>query len=338
MHAQLPRGELMKRRQAVRVALALAGSQLFPRDIAAQPRGRPFRIGIVGVGSPEGATTILQAFNEGLREQGLVEGREIESVYRWARGSVDEVPALARELANLPVDVIVAGNNTAIAGAKGATSTIPIVMVLGIDPIRNGFIESLARPGRNITGLTNDPGQGMHGKMLGLLKELVPAASVIGVLVQQGVGFDREAVEEGARLLNVQVYYPPEVRRSQDLEPAFEAMKRAGVQAIYVIGGALIYQHRQSVAELTLQHRLPSMHFTSDFVRAGALVSYGTDLRLQYRRAAWYIARILNGAKPAELAVEQPAKFETAINLRTAKAFGLVVSPSLLLRADEVIR
>ena len=157
--------------------------------------------------------------------------------------------------------MILAGNNTTIAAAQRATSTIPIVMVLGIDPVRNGFIDSFARPGRNITGLTNDPGQSMHGKMLAMLKELVPAASVIGVLVQQGLGYDRGAVDEAARLLKLQLHYAPEVRQPQDIEPAFEAMKRAGAQASYVIGGGLIYNHRQAVTELELRYRLPGAHF-----------------------------------------------------------------------------
>lgn len=329
----------MKRRRTLCVPLALATfTHLFSWVARAETHGRRFRIGILAIGSPENSNEVLQALNEGLREQGLVEGRNLELTFRWARGSVDALPALATELAELQVDVILAGNNTAIAAAQRATSTIPIVMVLGVDPVRNGFIESLAHPGRNITGLTNDAGQGMHGKMLGLLKELLPSASVIGVLVQQGVGFDRMAAEEGARQLNLRLHYPPELRQPQELGPAFEAMKRAGVQAVYVIGGAFIYQHRQSVADLALQHRLPSMHYVADYVRAGALASYGTDLRAQHRRSAWYVARIVNGAKPAELPVEQPAKFETAINLRTAKALGLVVPPSLLLRADEVVR
>ena len=328
----------MRRRQALRVAFALTTStHLWSRAARAQTRGRRHRIGYLGIGSPENSGELLRAHNEGLREHGLVEGSNLESVFRWAR-SVDALPAMATELAELPVDVILAGNNTAIAAAQRATATIPIVMVLGVDPVRQGFVESFARPGRNITGLTNDPGQDMHGKMLGLLKELVPAASLIGVLVQQGVGFDRLALEEGARRLNLQLHYLPELRQPQELGPAFEAMKSARVQAVYVIGGAFIYQLRQSVAQLALQHRIPSMHFSADYVRAGALVSYGTDLRAQYRRAAWYVARILDGATPGELPVEQPTRFETAINLRTAKALELIVAPSLLMRADEVVR
>ena len=186
-----------------RSLIAGVGGVLLASPLAsrAQPLGRLFRIGRLGIGSPENATAVIQAQDEALREHGLVEGRNVELVSRWARGSVDALPALAAELAALPVDVIMAGNNTAIAAAQRATSTIPIVMVLGIDPVRNGFIDSFARPGRNITGLTNDTGQSMHGKMLAMLKELVSAASVIGVLGQQGLGYDQGAVDGAARFL-----------------------------------------------------------------------------------------------------------------------------------------
>ena len=173
--------------------------------------------------------------------------------------------------------------------------------------------------------------------MLELLKELVPAATVIGVLAQQGQGYDRAVVDEAARLLKLQLHYAPEVQQPQDIEPAFEAMKRAGAQAVHVIGGTVIYLQRQAVVELELRHRLPGMHFSSDHVRAGGLMSYGTDLGAQFRRSAWFVARILNGAKPAELAVEQPARMALAINSKTAKALALAIPQSMLLRADEVI-
>ncbi len=328
----------MNRRYALRAAVALAvSSGLLDKDVRAQQQGRVARIGNLAVGAPETSTAGIQALEEGLREQGLIEGRNVELIYRWAK-SVDALPGLASELVRLQVDVIMASNNTVIAAAQRATARIPIVMILGIDPVRNGFIETFARPGRNITGLTNDPGQAIHGKMLSLLRELVPAVSVIGVLAQHGVGFDREAVDQAGRQLNFQMHYAPEVRQSEDIAPAFEWIKRAGAQAVYVIGGSTIFQNRQAVAELALRHRLAGIHFAAEYVRAGALVSYGTDLRAQIRRSAFYVARILNGAKPSELPVEQPAKFEMAINVTTAKALGLVVSPSLLLRADEVIR
>jgi len=297
---------------------------------------RRLRVGFLNIGPPDTTGVWIRQFNEGLREQGFEDGRNVTYESRWA-GNVGALPALAAELAALPVDVIVAGNNNQIAAAQRATSTIPIVMVLGVDPVRNGFIDSYARPGRNITGLTNDAGQSVHGKMLEMLKELVPAASVIGVLAQQGVGYDRAAVDEAARLLKLRLLYVPEVHQPQDIEPAFEAMKLAGAQAVHVIGGTVIYLQRQAVVDLELRHRLPGVHFSSDYVRAGGLMSYGTDLGAQFRRSAWYVARILNGAKPAELAVEQPARLTLAINSRTAKALALTIPQSMLLRADEVI-
>ena len=211
---------------------------------------RLFRIGQLRVGTPEGVTAILQATDEGYREFGLVEGRNVEVVQRWARGSLEALPALAAELVALPVDVIAAGANPAIAAAQRATSTIPIVMVLGVDPVRNGFVESLARPGKNITGLTNDPGASINGKT---------AASVIGVLVQQGVGSDRVAAEEAGRRLKLQLRHAPEGRRHEELGPTLETLKSGGAQALYVIGGSVIYQNRKTVADLALQHRLPTI-------------------------------------------------------------------------------
>jgi putative ABC transport system substrate-binding protein len=329
----------MNRRDAWRAAMAWAASSgLLVTEVRAQQQGRVARIGYLGLSAPEPTRANTEAFEEGLREQGLLAGRNVELVQRWAHGSVDALSVLARELVALQVDVIIAGNNTAIAAAQRATATIPIVMILGVDPVRNGFIESFARPGRNITGLTNDSGPAMHGKMLSLLRELVPAASVVGVLAQHGLGFDRAAVEQAARELKIELQYAPEVRQSEDMAPALQWIKRTGAQAMYVIGGANIYQNRQAVADLARSYRLPGIFFSSDYVRAGGLVSYGTDLRAQTRRSAFYVARILKGAQPSELPVEQPAKFELAINVNTAKALGLAVPQSLLLRADEVIR
>ena len=328
----------MKRREAAGAALALsAAAGLLFGSRRAQAQGRPFRLGILGLGVPEGSTAILQAFDQGLRENGLIEGRNLETKARWAGNSLDALPAMAAELAAHPVDAILAGNNNVIAAAQAVTSTIPIVMVLAVDPVRNGFIDSFARPGRNITGLTNDLGFGIHGKMLELLKQLAPAASVIGILVQQGVGIDRVALDAAAQQLNLQLRHSLEVRRPEDVALAIEALKGAGSQALYVLGGGIIFQNRQSVIDLSLRHRLPGMFFAAEYPRAGGLASYGIDLRAQYRRAAWYVGRLLNGAKAAELPVEQPARFETVINLRTARALGLVVPRNLLLRADEVI-
>ena len=230
-----------------------------------------------------------------------------------------------------------ASNNNVVQVARQASATIPIVMVLGIDPVRHGFIDSYARPGGRITGLTNEASTAVNGKMLGMLKELVPQATVVGVLAQQGVGYDRDATESAARLLQLRLFYAPEVGRAAEIEPALESVRRAGAQALFVIGGTVNYIERARVVRWQLQHRLPAMHFSADYVRAGGLISYGTDLLAQYRRAAHFIARILQGVKPAELPVEQPVRFELAINQGTATALGLVVPRSLLLRADQVV-
>jgi putative ABC transport system substrate-binding protein len=313
---------------------AIAAAALPARTLRAQ---RLPRIGFLNFVAPNPDHPLVRASAEGLREHGLIDGQTAIFVQRWAGGRVDALPALAAELAALPVDVIVTGNNFVTATAKAATSTIPIVMVVGVDPVRNGFIDSFARPGRNITGLTNEPGQQIHGKMLEMLKEAAPQAERVGVLVQEGIGYDRAQLAEVAQRLRLRMLPVPEVRQVSDIEPAFEAMRRDGAQAYYCIGGAMIYAERAQVASLALRHRLPGMHFSADYVRAGGLLSYGTDQIAQYRRAGWYVARILAGARPAELPVEQPARFEIAINLRTAQALGLKTPQSLLLQADVVI-
>jgi len=295
------------------------------------------RVGMLNLGAPSPDNALMRAFAEGLRERGLVDGQSVSLEIRWAGGRVDALPALAAELVALPVDMIVTGNNVVTLAAKAATPTIPIVMVVGVDPVRNGLIDSYARPGRNITGLTNEPGQQVFGKMLQMLIEAVPRAERIGVLAQDGVGYDRAALAEGAARLNLRLLPAPEVLQPSDIETAFEAMRRDGAQAYFGIGGTIIYVAREQVAALALRHRLPGMHFSADYVRAGALMSYGTDQQAQYRRAAWYVARILGGAKPAELPVEQPTRFETAINLRTASLLELKLPQRLLLQATEVI-
>jgi putative tryptophan/tyrosine transport system substrate-binding protein len=313
---------------------AIAVASLPVRSLRAQ---RLPRIGFLNVIAPNPDNPFVRAMAEGLREHGLIDGQTAIFESRWASGRVDALPALAAELAVLPVDVIVTGNNFVTAAAKSATSTIPIVMVVGVDPVRNGFIDSLARPGRNITGLINEPGQQIHGKLLEMLKEAAPQAERVGVLVQEGVGYDRTQLAEVAQRLRLRMLPVPEVRQASDIELAFEAMRRDGAQAYYCIGGTTVYTARAQVAALALHHRLPGTHFSADYVRAGGLLSYGTDLLAQYRRAGWYVARILAGARPAELPVEQPARFEVAINLRTARSLGLKLPQSLLLQADVVI-
>jgi len=324
----------MKRR---RFLPAIAVAALPVRTLGAQTLPR---IGFLNAGAPRLDHPMVRASEEGLREQGLIDGQTAIFVQRWAGDRVDVLPALAAELVALSVDVIVTGSNFVTAAAKAATSTIPIVMVVGVDPVRNGFVDSLARPGRNITGLMNEPGQQIHGKMLEMLEMLkaaAPHAERVGVLVQQGVGNDPAQLAEVAQRLRLRVLPVPEVRQASDIEVAFEAMRRHDAQAYHCIGGHIVYTERAQVAALALRHRLPGTHFSADYVRAGGLLSYGTDLRAQYRRAGWYVARILAGARPAELPVQQPERFEVAINLRTARALELKLPQSLLLQATEVI-
>ena len=303
----------------------------------AQQPGRRFRIGVLAVGTPEGTMAVTNALEQAMRELGYVDGANIAYEYRWARGVLDRLPGFAAELVQLPVDLIVAGTNPAIAAAKQASSTIPIVMVIAADPIRQGFIQSLARPGGNITGLTVDTGQEMQGKMLQLLKEIVPGLSAVGVLAQQGVGYDPNALAAAARQLGLRLEVSNQLRTFDDVEGVFAAMKRNRVDAYFMIGGAVLFSQRQQIIDLAQAHRLPGIHYARDWAVAGGLVSYGTNLPDLYRRAAVYIGKIVKGARPAELPVEQPTRFDLVINLKTAKALGLTVPQTLLLRADEVV-
>ena len=324
----------MKRRG---FAARLGGGLLMPFAAMAQPRRRPFRIGILGATTPESSIVVTTAFKKAMQELGHVEGSGVVYDYRWAHGAMDRLPALAAELAALPVDVIVAGNNQTIAAAQRATSTIPIVMVLAIDPVGNRFVQSLKRPGGNITGLTNEVGQEMHGKMLGLLKEILPRASAVGVLAHHGVGYDRPALEAAASGLGLRIEVNDAVRTPDEVETAFNAMVGRRVDAYYMIGGPVLFAQRRRLGELALAHRLPGIHWSRDYVDAGGFVSYGTLLAERYVGAAAYIDRILRGASPAELPVELPSRFYLVINRRTAKALGVTIPQGVLARADEVI-
>jgi len=320
------------------IGVAATGLLIASLGAHAQQRGKRFRIGVVDVGTREAYASLFNAFEETLRELGWVGGGNVVYEYRWAHGMPDRLPGLAAELARLPVDVIVAGTNPSIAAAKQATSTIPIVMCIAVAPVGHGFIASLARPGGNITGLTYDFGPEVYGKSLGLLKEIVPGLAAVGVLAQEGVGAHLAAVEVAARRLGLKLEVVDAVRAPDEIDAAFAAMKRARVGAYLGMGGLLIYAHRQHVAKLALASRLPGIHFSEDYVDAGALASYGARLVDRYRTAATYVDKILRGAKPADLPVEQPTRYYLTINLKTAAALGLTIPQSVLLRADEVIR
>jgi putative tryptophan/tyrosine transport system substrate-binding protein len=306
---------------------------------AAQQPGKTPRIGLVSSASVE-ASPNVDPFRQGLREHGYLEGKNILVEYRYADGKPDRNSSLVAELVRLRVDVLVSGASPAILAAKQATKTIPIVMVIQQDPVVMGLIDSLARPGGNLTGLTLLT-RGLSGKRLELLKETIPSVSRVGVLWSTPnnpgpSGF--EFYESAARALKIPLQ-PLEVRGPNfDFEAAFQAATKEHVSALVIVRGgpALVYPRR--IAELAIKHRLPSMNEGNDFVDAGGLMAYAASYSDAWRRAAIYVDKILKGARPADLPVEQPTKFELWINLKTAKQIGLTIPPAVLFRADRVIK
>jgi putative tryptophan/tyrosine transport system substrate-binding protein len=281
---------------------------------------------------------LWQAFRLGLRELGWIEGGNILIEFRGAEGNYARLPELAADLVRLKVDLIVARASAFVQPAKAATSSIPIVFLIHADPVGTGHVASLARPGGNITGLAvlmTD----LAPKGLELLISAVPVAKRIAVLWSPDAPSHTpalKALEEAARTLRVQ-RQPVGVRTSAELEGAFAAMARARAQAVLVLGAPIFFAERQRVAELAIKHRLPTMSTLKEVMEAGGLMSYGPNFEDLFRRGAIYVDKILKGSKPADLPVEQAATFELVINLKTAKALGLTIPPSLLLRADQVI-
>jgi putative ABC transport system substrate-binding protein len=314
---------------------ACAGVLLIARSNAgAQSAAKPYRIGFLTYATSEQSAPVLREFTEGLRELGYVDGRNIVVEPHYGDGTFSRLPDLAASVVRSRVDVIVTGSNPIVAAAKRATTTIPIVMIGALDPVGLGFVDSLARPGGNLTGLCMDASDEMSGKYLGLLKEIVPELSRVGVLQQ--VGFKDRQLASAAQRMNVELQVV-DVRAADELESAFAAMARKRVGAM-MVRGSLFFVQRKRVADLALKHRLPAIHALKEYAEAGLLMTYGANLPDLYRRAASYIDRIVKGANPGELPVEQPTKFELVINLRTAKALGLTIPQPLLLRADAVIR
>jgi putative ABC transport system substrate-binding protein len=271
-----------------------------------------------------------------LHELGWIEGRTVAIQYRWAEGHTERFAEIAAEFVRLKVDVIVTGGNAAVA-AKQASSVVPIVFALASDPVGDGLVASLARPGGNITGLSIQAPD-LAGKRLALLREVVPGLRRLAIMVN--VDFPAAVLEMGeiqaaAGTLGLDVA-TFEIRRAEDIAPAFEALK-GRAEALYVVGDALVIIHRVRINILALTARLPTMLATREYVEAGGLMSYGPSFADVFRRAGDYVDKILRGAKPGELPVEQPTKFEFVINLTTAKALGIDISPTLLARADEVI-
>ena len=326
----------MDRRAFLGVAAA-GGLITTPALARAQQAGKVYRIGFLSLQS--GLTSTTEAFHQGLRELGYVEGRNLIIEYRWATHKEERLPELAAELVRLKVEVIVTHATPPIEAAKRATSTIPIVMATAADPVGSGLVASLARPGGNVTGLTA-LSTDLAGKRLQLARELVPKAARVAVLAHPGTSATRlflEQMRAAAQQMGVQLIVQ-EVKESGDLPGAFTAMQRERAQALIVQVTPFSADNAKRIIELAAQHRLPAMYDVRSFVDAGGFVSYGPSLPEMFRRAAFYVDRILKGAKPADLPVEQPTKFELVINLKTAKALGLTIPPSLLGRADEVIQ
>ena len=307
---------------------------------AQQPKKVP-RIGYLSALEPARETTRSEAIRNGLRELGYIEGQNIAFEYRYSEGQVDRAPNLAVELVRLKVDVIVvAGGDRWIQVAKNATKTIPIVMVgVGRDPVEAGLIESLSRPGGNVTGLTVLTTE-LGGKRLELLKEAVPKLVHVAVLNAPASPSTRDVKEVlavAARGLGLTIR-SWEVRDADDFEKVFATLNKERPDGLYVAQGQLMNTNQKRIVNLATKSRLPSVYGSREAVDAGGLMSYGADIADSYRLVAWYVDKILKGAKPADLPVQQPTKFELVINLKTAKQIGLTIPQSLLFRADKVIK
>jgi ABC-type uncharacterized transport system substrate-binding protein len=306
---------------------------------AQQPAGRVYRVGCLVIASREQQIHLLKAFEEGLRSLGYRVGENVVIEYRFANGEMERLPALAADLVRLGVDLIVTGFNPITVAAMTATTTIPIVMPSSVDPVSTGLVASLARPGGNVTGFAADAGSEILGKRFELLKETLPNLSRLGILFNPDVALTRSrqtSMGETARALGLTLV-PVEARGLDALEQAFAIMVRERAQAFVMQGDAVLFNYRGQIAEMALRNRLPAASLQRDYAEAGFLLSYGADIRDLYRRSAAFVDKIFKGAKPADLPVEQPTKFELVVNLKTAKALGLTMPPTLLARADEVI-
>jgi putative ABC transport system substrate-binding protein len=313
------------------------GLLVAPRVAEAQPAGKVYRVGLL---APTAATPAVQAFRQGLRELGWIEGQNLVIDQRFGEGVVDRLAEFAAELVRLNVDVIAAGPTPPALAAKNATATIPIVILGAADPVELGLVASLARPGGNVTGLAWSVDVAIIGKGLELLKETLPRIRLVAVLwnpANPAHSRTIAAVKTAALSMGLQLQLL-EASQPGHLEPAFAAMGKQRAQAVLVMPDGLFVATRARVAELETKYRLPSVHGLRLNVEAGALMSYGPDIVVAWRRGAFFVDRILKGARPADLPVEQPTKYELVVNLRTARARGLTIAPAVLARADEVLQ
>ena len=316
------------------LAVAAAGS-----PVDAQQAPKIAKIGFLSATTPAAVAPAIAAFRQALRELGYVEGKTLVLEVRYGDGRFERLPELARELVGLKVDVIVTSTDGAIAAVKRETRTIPIVMLTSSDPVGTGLVASLARPGGNVTGLSNISSE-LSGKRLELLREAVPGLSRVAFLWNpdvRGNVLDYKETENAARSLRLELQ-SVEVSSAEDLDRAFSVVTNQRAQAIVLPANPVGFTNRAKIASFAQRNRLPSMYATKEYVDAGGLMSYGPSLPDLFRRAAIYVDKILKGAKPADLPVEQPTKFELVINVKTAKALGLTMPPDLLRRADQVIQ
>jgi len=305
----------------------------------AQPLTKLSRIGFLNVGTPATSPARQEVFRQGLRDLGYVEGKNIVIEWRYAEGKPDRLPAIAADLVRLKVDVIVTGGGISTRSAKDATVTIPIVMTQDIDPVGNSFVASLARPGGNITGLSTLAPE-ISGKQMELLKEIVTKfarVAVLGTTTNPGTAQALKETELAAGAFKVQLQYL-DVLGSKDIDTGFQTASKARADAVLVLISSVLNTHRAPVVNLAVKSRLPVIYPFPEFVEAGGLISYGVSFADLWRRAATYVDKILKGAKPADLPIEQPKKFELIINLKAAKQIGLTIPPNVLARADKVLK
>jgi putative ABC transport system substrate-binding protein len=306
---------------------------------AQQPAGRVYRVGYFAIASRERSLHFMKAFEGGLRSLGYRVGENVSIEYRFADGDMGRLSALATDLVRLGVDIIVCGNNVNTVAAMKATTTIPIVMASSADPVGAGLVASLARPGGNVTGITQDTGGEQHAKRVELLKDTLPDLSRVGILWNPDFALNQDrlaSIREAVPALGLTVV-PVEARGLDSLEQAFATMVRERVQVLVVLSDGVLFNYRGQIGVMAVRNRLPAIAAAREYAEAGLLLTYGIDLRDQFRQSAVFVDKIFKGAKPADLPVEQPTKFELVINLKTAKALGIIVPPTLLTRADEVI-
>jgi putative ABC transport system substrate-binding protein len=318
--------------------LLLGGAMIAARTLRAQPKAMPV-IGFLGLASPGPFAPFVAAFRQGLNQTGYVEGQTVAIEYRWAEGRYDRLPELAADLVGRSVDVIAASGGAASAlAAKGATSTIPIVFIGVRDPVERGLVASFARPGGNLTGFTNFGGE-LTPKRLELLSELVPQPGVIALLVNPNNPFNEPMipdVQEAARAKGVQLQIL-KAGTEGEIEATFATLVQLHVAALLIGSDPFFNSRREQLVALAARHAVPAIYEWREFAAIGGLISYGTSLTGIWRQFGDYVGRILAGAKPADLPVQQPTRFELVVNLKTAKTLGLTVPPSILDRADEVI-